>query len=233
MSDEPASERSYLPWILAALVLVVGGAKLEPARPLVARLLALAIPVVPVAIAVKRVEGGGATLERAAGYVGWFMILAGEACVGGGFFQLSALAGLTPFARFARSTQLSRPRCSCTRWRPQNLGKARFAGYLGIAGGFAWYISNHTGKRYFRQRFWRVLRRHAQRRRRAFDRRAARPRVQEGVVCRGERRAPSSAVGQRDQSFEHLALVVREQAAFSAQAVDVVREELSVEVADR
>ena len=48
VSDEGG--RSYLPWVMAALVLVVGGAKLDAARPLVARGLALAIPVVPVAL---------------------------------------------------------------------------------------------------------------------------------------------------------------------------------------
>ncbi|HXK16687.1 MAG TPA: hypothetical protein VNG33_02700 [Polyangiaceae bacterium] len=144
MSDDPPSERSYLPWILATLVLVVGGAKLEAARPLVARVLALAIPVVPVAIAVKRVEGGGAKLERAAGYVGWLTILAGEACVVGGFFQVSALAGVTPFARVALYPA-ALAALGVHTLEARSLGKARFAGYLGIAGGFAWYVANHAG----------------------------------------------------------------------------------------
>jgi len=142
VSEEP-SERSYLPWILATLVLVVGGAKLEAARPLVGRVLALAIPVVPVAIAVKRVEGGGATLERAAGYVGWLTILAGEVCVAGGFFQVAALAWLVPAARFALYGAAAAALVVHT-LEARSLGKARFAGYLGIAGGFAVYVSKHT-----------------------------------------------------------------------------------------
>src|SRR5262245_37468785 len=77
MNDAPESGRSYLPWIMAALVLVVGGAKLDAARPIVARALAIAIPIVPVVMAVKRVEGADQTLERAAGAVGWLTILAG------------------------------------------------------------------------------------------------------------------------------------------------------------
>jgi hypothetical protein len=143
MSEEP-SERSYLPWILATLVLVVGGAKLEAARPLVANVLALAIPVVPVAIAVKRVEGGGATLERAAGAVGWLTILAGEACVAGGFFNVGALTAVLPALRFLLYGAAAGALVVHT-LEAQRLGKARFAGYLGIAVGFAVYISGHTG----------------------------------------------------------------------------------------
>jgi hypothetical protein len=147
MSEEPA-ERSYLPWILATLVLVVGGAKLEAARPLVARALALAIPVVPVAIAAKRVEGGGQSLERAAGAVGWLTIGAGEVCVAGGFFHLSAFTAVLPVARFALYAAAVGALVVHT-LEAQSLGKARFAGYLGIALGFAVYVSNHAANEPF------------------------------------------------------------------------------------
>jgi hypothetical protein len=143
MSDD-ASERPYLPWILATLVLVVGGAKLEAARPLVARVLALAVPVVPVAIALKRVEGGGATLERAAGAVGWLTILTAEACVAGGFLRVEALTALVPGARFVLYGAAAAALVVHT-LEARRLGKARFAGYIGIAGGFAVYISKHAG----------------------------------------------------------------------------------------
>jgi hypothetical protein len=146
--SEDSSGRSYLPWILATLVLVVGGAKLEAARPLVARVLALAIPVVPVAIAAKRVEGGGATLERAAGAVGWVTILAGEVCVAGGFFHVEALTPLLPVARFALYGAAVGALAVHT-LEAQSLGKARFAGYVGIAAGFAVYISRHAGSEPF------------------------------------------------------------------------------------
>ena len=89
MSDD--SDRSWLPWIMAGMVLVVGGAKLDAARPFVARALAVAMPVVPVLIGVKRLEGGKLEVERAASVIGWITILAGEACVVSGFFGLSTV----------------------------------------------------------------------------------------------------------------------------------------------
>jgi len=140
--SEDSSERSYLPWILATLVLVVGGAKLEAARPLVGRALALAIPVVPVAIGVKRVEGGGSTLERAASGVGWLTILAGEVCVAGGVFHVGALTQVLPVARFALYLAAAGALIVHT-LEARSLGKARFAGYLGIAAGFAGYLAGH------------------------------------------------------------------------------------------
>jgi hypothetical protein len=143
MSDD--SERSYLPWIVATLVLVVGGAKVDAARPLVARALAVAIPIVPVVIGVKRVEGGGVKLERAAGAVGWTTILAGEACVASGFFHLDAVTALEPVARGALYAAAAGALLVHT-LEARSLGKARFAGYIGIAAGFAVYISAHAGK---------------------------------------------------------------------------------------
>jgi hypothetical protein len=142
VSDD--SQRSYLPWVMAALVLVVGGAKLDAARPLVARALALAIPVVPVALAVKRVEGGSATLEQAAKAVGWLTILAGEACVANGLFGVGALDGVTPFARAALYAAAVGALIVHT-LEARSLGKARFAGYVGIAAGFSLYLSRHVG----------------------------------------------------------------------------------------
>jgi hypothetical protein len=144
MSEED-SPRSTLPWVMAALVLVIGGAKLDAARPLVAQGLALAIPVVPVALAVKRVEGGGPTLERAAGIVGWLTILAGEACVASAFFHVGVLDGVAPLARAALYAAAAGALFVHT-LEARSLGKARFAGYLGIAAGFAIYLSTHAGK---------------------------------------------------------------------------------------
>jgi hypothetical protein len=143
MSDD--TQRSSLPWVMAALVLVVGGAKLEAARPLVAQGMALAIPVVPVALAVKRIEGGGPTLERAAGFVGWLTILAGEACVANSFFHVVALDGFAPLAR-AVLYAAGAGALFVHALEARSLGKARFAGYIGIAAGFASYLSTHVGK---------------------------------------------------------------------------------------
>jgi hypothetical protein len=143
VSDD--SERgSYLPWIMAALVLVVGGAKLDAARPLVARALAVAIPVVPVVLAVKRVEGGPASLEHAAKVVGWLTILAGEACVANRLFHVSALDGVAPFARGALYAAGVGALLVHT-LEARSLGKARYAAYVGIAAGFSLYLSRHVG----------------------------------------------------------------------------------------
>ena len=143
MSEEP-SERSYLPWVLAVLVLVVGGAKLDAARPLVARLLALAVPVVPVALAVKRVDGGERRLEQAAAAVGWLTILAGEACVAGAFFHVDALSGVLPALRVVLYVA-GAAALGVHLLEARSLGKARFAGYIGLAAGFSVYISRHFG----------------------------------------------------------------------------------------
>ena len=144
MSDDD-SPRSALPWIMAALVLVVGGAKLEAARPLVARVLAVAIPVVPVVIGVKRLEGGDVSLERAGSAVGWLTILAGEACVAVGFFHVSALDGAAPALRLLLCVAAVAALVVST-LEARSRGKARFAGYIGIAAGFGLYISMHGGK---------------------------------------------------------------------------------------
>ena len=116
-----------------------------------------AIPVVPVALGVKRVEDGNATLDRAASAVGWVVILAGEACVAAAVFQVSALADLIPVARFVLYGA-----GAAALWvhalEGRSAGKARFAGYIGIAAGFAIYRFDARRKRRLRQRLWRVFR---------------------------------------------------------------------------
>ena len=145
MTDDSDSGRSYLPWVIAALVLVVGGAKVDAARPLVARGLAIAIPIVPVVMAVKRLEGGELTLERAGTAVGWLTILAGELCVAGSFFHVGALSGLLPFARVALYVALAGALVVHT-LEVRSGTKGRYAGFIGIAAGYAIYISSHIGK---------------------------------------------------------------------------------------
>jgi hypothetical protein len=146
--SEDEERGSYLPWIMAALVLVVGGAKLDAARPFVARGLAIAIPVVPVVLAVKRVEGAAGTLERAATAVGWLTILTGEACVASALFHGALLDGLAPFARSALYAAAAGSLVVHT-LEARAQGKARFAGYIGIAAGFSIYLSSHPGKDLF------------------------------------------------------------------------------------
>lgn len=145
MSDDEASGRSYLPWIMAALVLVVGGAKLDAARPLVARGLAIAVPIVPVVMAVKRLEGGAITLERAGTAVGWVTILAGELCVAIGVFNMPALSGLLPVAHAALYAAGASALVVHT-LEARRGTKGRFAGFIGIAAAFAIYISTHESK---------------------------------------------------------------------------------------
>jgi hypothetical protein len=141
VSDE--HERSYLPWIMAALVLVVGGSKLDQARPYIARALALAVPVVPVAIALKRVEPGGPELERLAGIVGWGAILAAEACVGGALFHVGPLESNLAALRIALYAVAPAALLVHT-LEARSVGKARFAGYVGLVAGFGVYLSSHA-----------------------------------------------------------------------------------------
>jgi hypothetical protein len=143
MSDE--SPRSALPWVMAALVLVIGGAKLDAARPIIGRILAVAIPVVPVVLGVKRLEGGNAQLEKTASAVGWMTILGAEACVAGAFFHLQLLTDALPYARVALYVALVGGLLAHL-LEARSHGKARFAGYVGIAAGYGVFISGHVGK---------------------------------------------------------------------------------------
>jgi hypothetical protein len=139
------ADRSYLPWIMATLVLVIGGAKLDAMRPFVARLLAVAIPIVPVLLGVKRVEGGALVVERAATAVGWVTVLAAELCVLNRFFHVTALTELAPAARLALGVATLGALVAHT-LEARRHGKARFAGYIGIAAGFGGFISVHVDK---------------------------------------------------------------------------------------
>jgi hypothetical protein len=139
------SERSSLPWIMAALVLVIGGSKLDLARPHVARALAIAIPIVPVVMGLKRLEGGDLRLERAGSVIGWATILAGELCVARGFFGVAALDGIVAPARgvlYAAAVGALLVGALAAR---RGI-KARFAPLVGIAAAFAVYLSTHPGK---------------------------------------------------------------------------------------
>lgn len=142
MNDE--ERRSYLPWIMAVLVLIVGGSKLDQARPYIARAMALAVPIVPVALALKRVEGGGDRLERLAGVVGWGAILAAEACVAGALFHFDPLSNTLGVWRVALYAVAVAALVVHT-LEARSIGKARFAGYVGLVAGFGVYLSGHVG----------------------------------------------------------------------------------------
>lgn len=143
VSDE--SPRSYLGWVMAALVLVIGGAKLEAARPIVARLLAVAIPIVPVALGLKRVEGGPLRVERVARAVGWLTILAAEWCVLGAVFGVGWLAALAGAARVGLYAAIAFAMVAHL-LEAKSHGKARFSGYIGIAAGFGLFLSTHLDR---------------------------------------------------------------------------------------
>lgn len=143
MNDD--NPRSALPWVMAVLVLVIGGAKLDAARPIVASSLALAVPVVPVLLGVGRAAGGNATLERAANAVGWVAMLAAETCVAKSFFHVEALAGLMPAARVVLYAAAVGALAVHT-LEARAHGKARFAGYVGIVAGYGVFVSWHVGK---------------------------------------------------------------------------------------
>lgn len=143
MNDE--SPRSALPWVMAALVLVIGGAKLEAARPVVGRVLAVAIPIVPVVLGMKRVEGGNPTVERLATAVGWLAILGAEACVAGAFFHVQLATQALPVARVACSVAVVGALVAHA-LEARSHGKGRFAGYIGISAGYGVFISTHVGR---------------------------------------------------------------------------------------
>ena len=141
MSDE--QPRSYLPWVMAVLVLVIGGAKLEAARPIVARLLSVAIPIVPVALGVKRVEGGALAAERAVTAVGWVTVIAAELCVLSAIFHVGVLAPAAGALKVVLFAALALALVAHL-LEARSLGKARFAGYAGIAAGFGLFLLGHV-----------------------------------------------------------------------------------------
>jgi hypothetical protein len=130
---------------MGALVIVVGGSKLDQARPHIARALSLAIPVVPVAIALKRIEGGGEALERAAGLVGWAAILVAEACVVGALFHVEIIGTALPFLR-AACVAAALAGLGVLLLEARRVGRARFAVYVGLVAAFGAYLSNHVGR---------------------------------------------------------------------------------------
>ena len=148
MSDGDGTERSPLPWIMAALVLVIGGAKVDAARPLLARFIAIAAPIVPVLIGVKRLEGAAPRTERIASAVAWLTILAGEACVAGGVLWVAVAGPLVAPGRYALYAAVAAALLVETS-DARGGGKSRFGSYIGIAAGFAGYLSTHPGKDLF------------------------------------------------------------------------------------
>jgi hypothetical protein len=130
---------------MAALVLVIGGAKLEAARPLVARVLSVAIPIVPVALGVKRVEGGALWLERGVTAVGWLTVLSAELCVLSTIFQVDVLASVTGPLKLVLFVALALALLAHL-LEAHSQGKARFAGYAGIAAGFGLFLLTHVDK---------------------------------------------------------------------------------------
>ncbi len=139
MSDD--APRSYLGWVMAALVLVIGGAKLDAARPIVARILALAIPIVPIGLGVKRDEGGALRLERTATLVGWLTILSAELCVLATIFHVTQVTSLTRAAHLALYAAIAGGLVAHL-LEAKSQGKARFAGYVGVAAGYGLFLSN-------------------------------------------------------------------------------------------
>lgn len=143
-ASEP-TERSNLPWVMAALVIVIGGSKLDAARPWLGKGLALASPIVPMVLGLSRVEGGSIRLERAAKIVAWTTIIAGQLCVLQGFLQQTSLSPWMPGARVALYVALLAGLVVHVIEARAN-GNARFAGYVGIAVGFAVYSSDHPSE---------------------------------------------------------------------------------------
>ena len=190
VSDD--SERgSYLPWIMAALVLVVGGAKLDAARPLVARGLARG----------DAGRAGGAGVEargrghRDAGASGDGGRLGHDLGRRGSAWQAASFTGARSTGRCrSRASRCTRP--ASARWwctRSRRAARARLALPATSASRPAFRCTcRATPARTLSARFRRVLRGLGRGRRRGLvGRRAAGARLQEGVRPRG-----LSALGQ-------------------------------------
>lgn len=136
---------SYLPWLMGVLILVISAAKLDAARPTLATVLAVAVPVVPVVMGVYRLQGSGEDLERAALAVGGITVLAGELCVARGFFGVGALEAVLVPARFALYGAATASLAVHVLAVRRGMNRY-FSAFLGIASVFAVYLSAHPGK---------------------------------------------------------------------------------------
>ena len=143
MSELEGGGRKALPWVMAALVLVIGGAKLDAARPLVGRALAVAAPIIPVVLGAARIESAAPPIERMAVVTGWLTVLIGEVCVAAGFFGVSWLAGAAAVLRWAL-LPLVAVAIAAEYFDRRRGGKSRFGAYVALSAGFAAYLSTHT-----------------------------------------------------------------------------------------
>jgi len=143
MTDD-LERRSYLPWLMVALILVIGGAKLDATRPLLANTLAVLGPIIPAAMGVSKLYGGNATVERAALLVGGAAVLAGEVCVVGGFFGVEALGGSLTAARRVLYAAVLAALVVDTHAVTRGMN-GRFAALIGISCVFALHLSSQSG----------------------------------------------------------------------------------------
>lgn len=136
--------RGYVPWLIAATVLIFGAAQVPTLRPQLGVALALALPVVVVSAGVFRFRGTAAPLELGALVVGGLMVIACEVCVSGGLLKSQRFEALLPLARgglgFGFGLALLLHALAVRRHM-----NPRFGAWVGMAGMFAWWLSKPDG----------------------------------------------------------------------------------------
>lgn len=134
--------RGYLPWMVGALVLIFGAARIDALRPHLASVIALSAPVVAVTSGVYRFRGAHRALESSALLLGGLVVIAAEVCIGGG---LLGMTNLTPLLKLARPVLIAAVGVALvlhTVAVRRGLNP-RFGAWIGMASAFAWYVSRY------------------------------------------------------------------------------------------
>jgi hypothetical protein len=136
--------RGYLPWMISAVVLIFGAARIEALRPHLATIMALAAPVVAATSGVYRFRGAHHALETCALVVAGLVVVAAEVCVAGAFLGMARLAPLVGVARHLLIAAVGAALALHTLAVGRGLNP-RFGAWIGMAAAFAWFVSGYVG----------------------------------------------------------------------------------------
>lgn len=136
--------RGYLPWLIGATVLIFGAAQVPGLRPQLGVVLALVLPVVAIAAGVFRFRGAAVSLEVAALLVGGVVVVACEICVSGGLLKSARFESLLPLGRSALGIGFALSLALHALAVRRHLNP-RFGAWVGMAGAFAWRLSEYAG----------------------------------------------------------------------------------------
>lgn len=136
--------RSYLPWLIAAAVLIFGTAQVTALRPQLAAALAVVLPVVAVTSGVFRFRSAARALETSALIVGGSVVVAAEVCVCGGLLQMQRFQPALPAARTVLVAGFLLALLLHTLAVRRGLNP-RFGAWIGMTGAFGWLLSRYEG----------------------------------------------------------------------------------------